>query len=93
MQGNGVKWFFFFLIVIPNCAFFLHWLSEMRVEMLKMALAKGKRFFKLVSCGMVDPDAFSQRHMQYNDIEIEDYTSDNKRYQQAHSRTVATLKN
>lgn len=25
MQGDGVKWFFIFVIVIPNGIFFLHW--------------------------------------------------------------------
>lgn len=73
MQGDGVKWFFFFLIVVPNCAFFLHWVNQMRIEILKMALNKGKRLFKLLSCGLIDAEEFHKRHILYgeNDMELE----------------------
>lgn len=73
MQGNSVKWFFFFLIVLPNLFFILHWLNQMRIEILKMAFMRGKRMFKLVSLGLVDPQSFEKRHMMFNDDNVEHY--------------------
>lgn len=62
MQGDAVKWFFFLAIVGPNSLFLLHWLNQMRIEILKLALANSKRLFRLVSCGLLDPDVFALKH-------------------------------
>jgi hypothetical protein len=62
MRGDGgLKWFFVFLIILPNSAFFLYWVNLLRIELLKLALFKSKRLFSIVSCGLVDASDFEKR--------------------------------
>jgi hypothetical protein len=56
MKTGGIKWFFLLLIVIPNLAFLLIWGNLMRIEILKLAYQRGKTFFKMITCQMVDVD-------------------------------------
>lgn len=92
MKGDGVKWFFFFLIILPNCAFFIHWMNQMRIEVLKMALQKGKRAFNLISCGLVDAEEFRKTHIinGENDLELEDGMERTQKYTHAQNRTSDT---
>ena len=70
MQGNGgLKWFFVFLIILPNSAFFLYWVNLLRIELLKLAIFKSKRLFAIVSCGLVDASDFEKRHIQIIDLD------------------------
>lgn len=73
MNTIAAKWVFMLIILVPNIVFFLHWLNEFRIEILKMALARGKQMFKLVSCGLVDPDSFERRYMMHDEDAEEHY--------------------
>jgi hypothetical protein len=63
MNGDGVKWFFLLIILVPNIIFLIHWLNQFRIEMLKIALLRGRSTFKMLSCGLIDVDAFEKEHM------------------------------
>ena len=59
MRGDGgLKWFFVLLIIVPNSAFFIYWINMMRIEVLKLALARSKRIFSLISLGLIDSKEF-----------------------------------
>ena len=58
MKGIGVKWLFIVIVLLSNIWFLVVWLNLIRIELLKMALRKGKRLFKIASCGIINPDKF-----------------------------------
>jgi hypothetical protein len=64
MSQSGIKWFMFLLVMVPNMAFFLHWLNLMRIEVLKLAFYRGTHPFKMISCGLINPDAFYEDHIE-----------------------------
>lgn len=37
MNKDSIKWFFLFLILVPNIIFFIYWLKLMFIELLKLA--------------------------------------------------------
>jgi hypothetical protein len=39
----------------------------MRLEILKQALEKGTKFFKILTCGFSDPEKFKQKYLDKND--------------------------
>lgn len=50
--------------MLPNLAYFLFWIKIMRIEILKIALNRGKTLLKMISCSMVDVDEFERVHMR-----------------------------
>lgn len=45
-----LNWFFFILMLIPNVAFFIHWIYQVRIEILIYYYDKSRFKFKLFSC-------------------------------------------
>jgi hypothetical protein len=68
MNGEGTKWFFYFVILGPNLAFIVHWLLSMRLELLKIIYPKSLIIFRIFSCFLIDPEAFKVEHMQPKDL-------------------------
>lgn len=63
MQGDGVKYFFLLIVVLPNLIFLYYWCNMFRIEMLKIALMRGRGTFKMLTCGLIDVDEFEKTHM------------------------------
>ena len=39
----------------------------MRIEVFKILITKSKRIFKMVTCGLVNPDKFEKKYMKNED--------------------------
>ena len=54
MDKNGLKWFFFFTILIPNLAFLGYWLYYMYIEAIKVLYDKKQdKIVKFITCNKV----------------------------------------
>lgn len=63
MNSDGLRWFFLFLILIPNILFFSFWLHYMRIEILKLVYTRNAKLFKILSCNMYKNNSFQELYM------------------------------
>jgi len=75
MENNFLKWFFLLALAIPNVIFFVYWLYHMRIQILRMALRKSEKLFKMITCGSIDPEKF-KRDNEEEEEEVEDWKTD-----------------
>jgi len=63
MNNNGLKWFFLVCLVIPNLMFFLYWLINMALEIMREGHKRGKKIFRVMTFGLVNYENFEKKYM------------------------------
>lgn len=71
-SNNFVKWVIFIVVISPCILFMVYFCRQMRIEILKVALAKNVKLFRVLSCGCVDPDKFRELHDRHEKEDWED---------------------
>jgi hypothetical protein len=63
MDKNALRWFFLVCLIIPNMVFLLYWFFNMNVELLKELYGRKLLYFKIATCGLLNPEKFKQKYM------------------------------
>mmetsp|Transcript_15829 Transcript_15829/g.11483 ORF Transcript_15829/g.11483 Transcript_15829/m.11483 type:complete len:130 (+) Transcript_15829:68-457(+) len=71
LDNNFIKWLFFFAIILPNLVFFVYFVQQMRIELLKEALYRSPKLFRILSCGM-EIEKFREKYMEDDSAVYED---------------------
>ena len=63
MDKNGLKWFFFFTILVPNVTFLGYWVYYMGIEVIKFMIDKGwLKAVQFITCKKLDTKKFVERY-------------------------------
>lgn len=63
MSGKGLNWIILTIVTIPNIGFFIYWLWNVRLEILKYLFLKMRWTFRVITCGKYRDEDFKKRYL------------------------------